>query len=57
MVSEDLEFDNAVEDDDSSGIEGFNAKDASNAADTRRRLEAKLEEARLNRLMNDYDFD
>lgn len=29
----------------------------SSQADTRRRLEDKLEEARLRKLMDDYDFD
>lgn len=53
MSDEDLDLD-VVDDPE---VEELAAEPPSKEADARRRLEEKLEEARLKKLMEDYDFD
>jgi len=56
MIDEDIELDDIVEE-ESSGEDALSLNESSQAIDARRRLEEKLEEARLRKLLNDYDFD
>lgn len=53
MSDEDLDLD-VVDDPE---VEELTAGAPSTEADARRRLEEKLEEIRLRKLMDDYDFD
>jgi len=54
VSDEDLDLEEIVDDPE---IEVLAAEPPSSEADSRRRLEDKLEEARLRKLMDDYDFD
>ena len=56
MIDEDIELDDIV-DEESSGEDLLSLNESSQAVDARRRLEEKLEEVRLRKLLNDYDFD
>ena len=53
MSDEDLD----LEEVDDPEVEELASEQPSKEADARRRLEEKLEEARLRKLMDDYDFD
>lgn len=54
MVNEDLD---AIAENESSYSEDFSDKQSNCDADARRRIEAKLDEARLNKLLNGYDYE
>ena len=54
MSDEDLDLEEIIDDLE---IEALESEPPSAAVDCRRRLEDKLEEARLRKLMDDYDFD
>ena len=56
MIDEDIELDDIV-DEESSGEDLLSLNESSQAIDARRRIEEKLEEVRLRKLLNDYDFD
>lgn len=55
MSDEDLDLEEEIESDPE--VEALEKEVTSNQVDSRRRLEDKLEEARLRKLMQDYDFD
>lgn len=55
MSDEDLDLEEEIETDPE--IEALEKELPSSQVDSRRRLEDKLEEARLKKMMQDYDFD
>ena len=55
MSDEDLDLDEEIVDDPE--VESLANEPPSNEADSRRRLEDRLEEARLKKMMEEYDFD
>ncbi len=56
MNEEDIELDDLVEEDESEKEEVIKLSPTTDL-EARRRLEARLEERRLMRLIQDYDFD
>lgn len=55
MSDEDLDFDEEVIDDPE--IDALASEEPAQSIDCRRRLEQKLEDVRLRKMLDDYDYD
>jgi len=56
MVDVNLDLDD-ISGEESTDMAALSASQSASEIDARRRLEKKLEETRLKKLMNEYDFD